>query len=230
MKTLLKVSLILILSLILLFGCSKEKEAEIVESSMKQLNSPNQGDKIAVFDTDMGIFKIVLYDRLAPKAVENFITHANNNYYDGLSFHRVIEDFLIQSGDPTNTGSGGDSASMVPFENEYSEDLHNFKGAVGMAAFEKNQNKSQFYIIAGGDISEEMINNMKIAGYSQDIVDAYIEVGGRPTLDYNYTVFGQVYEGMDVVLEINKVKVGSDNRPEKEVLIKSVTIDTFFPE
>ena len=79
------------------------------EKKYVQLSEPNNGDPIAVIKTSMGDITVRLFPQYAPKAVENFTTHAKNGYYDGVIFHRVIENFMIQSGDPTGTGTGGES-------------------------------------------------------------------------------------------------------------------------
>ncbi len=228
MKRTLALFLILLMVLTLFSGCKKKAEEQPQFSSSEiQLKGPSVGDTIAVFETNLGIFKAVLYPQFAPKAVDNFTTHAKNGYYNNSTFHRVIADFLIQGGDPTNTGSGGDSIWMLPFENEYSESLHHYRGTLGMASFEKDQNRSQFYVIKGGEITDEMINAMKQAEYPQGVIDSYREVGGRPTMDYNYTIFGQVYDGLDILDAISILEVREDNRPKEEVIIKSITIDTY---
>lgn len=101
----------------------------------------------AVIETDMGSITIRLFPQFAPKAVENFTTHAKNGYYDGLTFHRVIEDFMIQGGDPAGNGTGGESIWKAPFEDEFTDVLHNFRGALSMANSGANTNGSQFFIV-----------------------------------------------------------------------------------
>lgn len=101
----------------------------------------------AVIKTTMGDVTVRLYPREAPKAVENFITHAKNGYYDGITFHRIIKDFMIQGGDPTATGRGGESIWGGSFEDEFSPQLHNFRGALSMANGGANTNGSQFFIV-----------------------------------------------------------------------------------
>ena len=209
-------------------GCKKKMDIPEITSSEMQLRGPSPGDTIAIFDTNLGVFKAVLYPEFAPRAVENFTTHARDKYYDGVTFHRVIQDFVVQSGDPTHTGSGGDSIWMIPFENEVSEELHHYRGALGMANAGPDQNKSQFYVVAGGRITEDAVSAMKNSGWTQSVVDAYSKEGGQPGLDYHYTVFGQVYDGLDIIDAIAAVKVNSkDNRPLEDVLVNSITIDTY---
>ena len=100
---------------------------------MYQLEKCEKGDKIATVKTNMGEIKIRLFPKYAPKAVENFVTHAQNGYYNGLIFHRVIENFMIQGGDPNGNGTGGKSIWGEPFEDEFTPELHNLRGALSMA-------------------------------------------------------------------------------------------------
>ena len=102
---------------------------------------------LAVMHTNHGDISIRLYPEVAPKTVENFVTHAKQGYYDGLIFHRVIKDFMIQGGDPTGTGAGGESIWGGKFEDECSQELHNFRGALSMANAGPNTNGSQFFIV-----------------------------------------------------------------------------------
>ena len=228
MKRCLTVFLAFLLIITLSAGCKKKQDnVEQHVSTELQLQSPSIGDTIAIFDTSLGVFKAVLYPQFAPKAVENFVTLSRNGYYNGSTFHRVILDFIIQGGDPTYTGSGGDSIWMLPFEDELTESLHHYRGALCMVNEGKNTNRSQFFVVKGGSITEELINKMKSAGYSQGVIDAYREVGGRPTMDFKYTIFGQIYDGMDIVDEINIAKTHEDNRPVKDIIINSIVIDTY---
>src|SRR5574344_610902 len=102
---------------------------------------------VAVMHTGMGDITLRLYPEVAPKTVENFVTHAKNGYYNGLTFHRVIREFMVQGGDPTGTGAGGESIWGAPFEDECSQELHNFRGALSMANAGPNTNGSQFFIV-----------------------------------------------------------------------------------
>lgn len=111
-----------------------------------QLESPLEGDQIAIMHTSMGDISIRLFPDAAPKAVENFITHAKEGYYDGLTFHRVINNFMIQGGDPKGDGTGGESIYGEPFDDEFSNKLFNLRGALSMANSGSNTNGSQFFI------------------------------------------------------------------------------------
>ena len=101
----------------------------------------------AIMHTNMGDITIQLYPEVAPKTVENFVTLAKKGYYNGLIFHRIIKDFMIQGGDPTGTGGGGESIYGAKFEDECSRELHNFRGALSMANAGPNTNGSQFFIV-----------------------------------------------------------------------------------
>ncbi|MCL1830771.1 MAG: peptidylprolyl isomerase [Oscillospiraceae bacterium] len=228
MRKVIAILFITLMIITFMVGCKKsDSELEIHTSPELQLRLPAVGDTIVVFDTSMGVFKAVLYPQYTPKSVDNFVTLAKNGYYNESTFHRVITEFIIQGGDPTYTGSGGDSKWMLPFEDEFTDDLHHYRGALCMVNTGKNTNKSQFFIVTGGEINEELINKMKSAGYSGSVIDAYREVGGRPTLDYNYTIFGQVYDGLDIIDAINAVQTNDDNRPKEDIVINSIVVDVY---
>ena len=114
---------------------------------LKQFEEPQPGEEIAIIKTNMGDITVRFFKDEAPKAVENFITHAKEGYYDGLTFHRVINDFMIQGGDPKGDGTGGESIWGTEFEDEFSDNLHNFRGALSMANAGTNTNGSQFFIV-----------------------------------------------------------------------------------
>ncbi len=131
---------------------------------MYQLEKPQKGDKIATMTTNMGEIKIKLFPEYAPKAVENFVTHAKEGYYNGLIFHRVIKDFMIQGGDPNGTGMGGESIWGDPFEDEFTPELHNLRGALSMANAGPGTNGSQFFIVEAPEVSEDMLEQMRKVG------------------------------------------------------------------
>ncbi len=197
---------------------------------MKQLEAPKAGETLAVLKTNMGDIKIRLFADLAPKAVENFKTHAENGYYNGLIFHRVINDFMIQGGDPTGSGMGGESIWGEPFEDEFTPELHNLRGALSMANAGPNTNGSQFFIVQAKNVTNDMIDQLETAPeelFPTDIVRAYERDGGTPWLDYKHTVFGQVTDGMDVVDRIAAVKVDFfQNKPLEDVIIETVEFET----
>nr|WP_185762597.1 peptidylprolyl isomerase [Bacillus methanolicus] len=174
-------------------------------------------------ETSMGAIKIKLFPEYAPKTVENFITHSENGYYNGLIFHRVIKDFMIQGGDPKGNGTGGESIYGHPFEDEFSDRLFNIRGALSMANAGPNTNGSQFFIVQNSSVDPGLKSQMEQAGYPKEIIEAY-ENGGTPWLDFRHTVFGQVIEGMDVVDKIANTPTGPNDKPKEDVVIEKITV------
>lgn len=191
-----------------------------------QTSNPKSGDSVAVMHTNKGDISIKLFPEYAPKAVENFTTHAKNGYYDGLIFHRVIKDFMIQGGDPLGSGIGGESIWGKAFEDEFTPALHNLRGALSMANSGPNTNGSQFFIVQADSAPAQMLAQMKQIpdSYPEECVEDYAAMGGTPWLDFRHTVFGQVFEGLDVVDAIANVTVGSADKPIEDVVINSITI------
>lgn len=195
--------------------------------SFNQTDQPQKGEQVAVMNTNKGVIKIRLFGDKAPKTVENFTTHAKNGYYNGLKFHRVIKDFMIQGGDPLGNGMGGESIWGQSFEDEFDPYLHNLRGALSMANAGPNTNGSQFFIVQSGDVPTRLIPQMKELidrGFPQEIIDGYEKLGGTPWLDFKHTVFGQVFEGMDVVDAIAAVETDERDMPLEDVLIESIEI------
>ena len=150
--------------------------------------------KKAVIKTNRGDMTFVLLDEAAPKAVENFITHAKNGYYDGLIFHRVIQDFMIQGGDPTGTGMGGPGYKI---DDEFGEGLkHDDEGILSMANAGPNTGGSQFFIT----------------------------LAPTPWLNGHHAIFGKVVDGMDVVRLIGVVPTDFRDRPKEDVIMEKVEV------
>jgi len=181
-------------------------------------------ERLVEMDTTMGTIKIKLFPEYAPKAVENFIKHSEDGYYNGLIFHRVIKEFMIQGGDPNGNGTGGESIWGAPFEDEFSNNLFNIRGALSMANSGANTNGSQFFIVQNTKLDPSMKAEMENTGYPKEIIDAYDKNGGSPWLDQHYTVFGQVIEGMDVVDKIAETPVDSKDKPKKDVKIEQIKV------
>ncbi len=195
--------------------------------SCLQLEPVKSGDTVAVMHTTMGDIEIKLFPENAPKTVENFTTHAKNDYYNGIIFHRVIKDFMIQGGDPTGTGMGGKSIWGNSFEDEFDPQLHNLRGALCMANAGPNTNGSQFFIVQAKEVPSNMLDQMKDLadnGFPPEITEAYAEMGGTPWLDFRHTVFGQVVSGMDVVDAIAETQVGANDKPVTDVVINGIDI------
>ena len=182
----------------------------------------------AIMHTNMGDITIQLYPEVAPKTVENFVTLAKKGYYNGLIFHRVIKDFMIQGGDPTGTGAGGESIYGAKFEDECSQELHNFRGALSMANAGPNTNGSQFFIVQAKSVDDNLLSQMEQIGermFPKQTIEDYKAVGGTPWLDFKHSVFGQVYEGMDVVDEIAARRVDMLDKPFDDVVIEKIDIE-----
>ncbi len=180
----------------------------------------------AVIHTNLGDIKVKLFKDKAPKAVENFITHSKNGYYNNVVFHRVIKDFMIQGGDPTATGCGGESIWGSSFEDEFDKDLHNIYGALSMANSGPNTNGSQFFIVVANSIPEgleEQMLELKHA-FPEECIEDYKNLGGTPWLDYKHTVFGQVTEGMDTAVKISKADTDGSDKPLNDITILGIDI------
>lgn len=199
----------------------------------KQMAMPNVGDTVATFHVkNFGDIKVKFFADVAPKAVENFVTHAKNGYYNGLTFHRVMEEFMIQGGDPEGNGTGGESIWGTGFGTELDESLVPYRGALCMAMSSlPNSIGSQFFIVQA-NYSEQMESSMKKAGYPSGLLEQYKDYGGYLSLYMNYTVFGQVYEGIEVVDKITQVEknissTGEESVPVEDVIIESIEVSTY---
>lgn len=196
---------------------------------MINFREPKAGDTIVTMHTNFGDVKFLMFPEVAPKTVENFTTHAKESYYDGLIFHRVIDGFMIQGGDPTGTGRGGESIWGDAFEDEFSPEAHNFRGALSMANAGPDTNGSQFFIVQAGPVDERMFP-MLARQYGvkldEETKAKYAELGGTPWLDNHHTVFGQVIEGMNVVDTIASQPVGYQDKPVKDIVIEKMTVET----
>ncbi len=218
------------------------------KSVILQEGLPASGEEIAIVKTSMGDIKLRFYPEEAPLAVENFKELAKSGYYDGIIFHRVIDNFMIQGGDPTGTGSGGESFFGGKFEDEISPNLHFFRGALAMANAGPNTNGSQFFIVqnpvvdtfaidsvrgaieeANGELFPIMIGDevYELAEmFPDNILEYYVEQGGYIGLEYvfggQYTIFGQAFEGLDIVDAIAKVDTNTSDKPLEDIVIESI--------
>lgn len=203
---------------------NESKTEKKTEPKLVQLDDKvEKGQPVATIETTEGTVKIILFPKEAPKAVENFVTHAKDGYYDGLLFHRVIDNFMIQSGDPKGDGTGGESIWKKPFKNEISNNLYHFRGALAMANAGPDTNGSQFYIVQNKFLTADQIKNDSIQ-YTDSVKEAYEKLKGVPSLDGSYTVFGQTIEGLDIVDKIAETEVGANDKPEKDIKIKTIKI------
>ena len=251
-KSILKSSFfMLITSILTLSGCSnKNLNAQVNKKVGYQLELPQHNEEIAIVTSSMGQFKLRFFPEAAPKAVENFKTHSKNGYYNGMIFHRVIKNFMIQSGDPNQNGTGGKSIWGQPFEDEFSDKLFNITGAVSMANSGKNTNGSQFFINQGGkdafggwDYIQQIYDKYKdnprasiidMSKITAEIKDLYNNNGGNPHLDgaFNthnngHTVFAQVFDGIEVINKIASVEKDEKDKPLNDVVIEKIEIIKF---
>ena len=148
--------------------------------------------QVVVLETNKGDIQLQLYSDRAPKAVENFVTHVENGYYDGVIFHRVIKNFMIQGGDPTGTGRGGESIWGEPFEDEFTPNLvFDRDGLLAMANSGRNTNSSQFFITTAP----------------------------TPWLNGQHTIFGEVVGGYETLRKIENTEVSRGDRPVRDQVI-----------
>ncbi|HCN61232.1 MULTISPECIES: peptidylprolyl isomerase [Mammaliicoccus] len=183
-----------------------------------------EGERVVEIKTTKGNMTFKLFPELAPKTVENFIGLAEKKYYDGIIFHRVINDFMVQGGDPTGTGMGGESIYGSAFEDEFSLQAFNLYGALSMANAGPNTNGSQFFIVQMKEVPANMLSQLKDGGWPEEIVDRYAEKGGTPWLDQKHSVFGHIVKGEDILEEIANVKVGANDKPAEDIVIETIDI------
>jgi len=194
------VLLMLSASVLLIAGCSggsgtptpSEKPAPKTEDKKPGTPVKNQ---IARVETTLGTIRIELFEDKAPVTTKNFIDLINKGFYDGVIFHRVIDGFMIQGGDPTGTGRGGPGYKIA---DEFHPSLkHDDAGILSMANSGPNTGGSQFFIT----------------------------LGPTPHLNNRHAVFGKVVEGLDIVKAIGKTATGAGDRPLKEMAMKKVTLE-----
>lgn len=176
-------------------GCSQGEINDEVRTPPKELPIAT------IVVKNYGTIEAELYPHIAPNTVNNFISLANSNFYDGLTFHRVIKDFMIQGGDPNNNGSGGPGYTIKGefTKNKFKNDLKHTEGVLSMARSQnKNSGGSQFFIMTKDS----------------------------PHLDGQYAAFGKVIKGIDIVHEIENTKTGNNDKPEKDIIIESIKVDT----
>lgn len=209
--------------------------APVAEGVIHNFEPVQAGEKIAVIKVkDHGEIKIKLFPEQAQLGVENFTGLIEMNYYDELIFHRIIPNFMNQGGDPKGTGTGGNSIWGNRFDGGIPKGLYHFTGAVAYAnSGSTDSDGSQFYIVNTPDgymqntCEELMEYDSTRYSWPQNVIDMYHEKGGVPFLDGGYTVFGQVFEGIDVVREIAQVETNDSDKPLTPVVMESVRIVEF---
>ena len=195
----------------------------------------------ATIHTNYGDIVVDLFGNHAPLTVENFIGLAdgskewkhprsgevmNTPLYKDVVFHRIIKDFMIQGGDPTGTGMGGESIYGESFEDEFSEELYNIRGALSMANAGPNTNGSQFFIVQNQHLPYSK-KEIARGGWPEAIAEIYAEEGGTPHLDRRHTVFGQLMDeaSYQVLDTIAAVETGAMDKPKENVVMESIDIE-----
>ena len=198
-----------------------EKELHLPQVDIETVDGP-----IATIKTNHGDLRIKLFPEQAPKTVANFIALSKDGYYDGVIFHRIIKDFMIQGGDPTGTGMGGESIYGESFEDEFSEELYNIRGALSMANAGPNTNGSQFFIVQNQHLPYSK-KEIARGGWPEPIAEIYAEQGGTPHLDGRHTVFGQLADeaSYEVLDAIAGVETGAMDKPVEDVVIETIEIE-----
>ena len=194
----------------------------------KQLAMPEKGETIAIMHVKgYGEMHMKFFEDVAPKAVENFVTHAKEGYYDGLTFHRVINEFMIQGGDPEGTGMGGESIWGQGFGVELHPSLVPYRGSLCMAMSSlPNSIGSQFFITQA-HYDKNMSDMLAYYGYPTKLLEEYKNHGGYLSLYLQYTVFGQVYQGIEIIDQIAAVATNGDDKPLEDVIIEKIEIKTY---
>ena len=203
------------------------EEFGLVEKQLHfpQVDLENVEGPVAIIKTNHGDMKMKLFPEHAPKTVANFVALAKDGYYDGIIFHRIIPEFMIQGGDPTGTGMGGQSIYGDSFEDEFSEELYNVRGALSMANAGPNTNGSQFFIVQNSKIPYAQ-KELERGGWPKPIAELYAAKGGTPHLDRRHTVFGQIMDDASykVLDEIANVETGAQDRPVEDVVIETIEV------
>ena len=215
-----------------LSGCSR-KQVTLDEKPVLNYTAPAQGDQIVrITIRDYGDITVRLFPELLPEACENFIGLTEQGYYDELIFHRVMENFMIQGGDPKGDGTGGESIWGDKFNGGYDEQLIHVPGALAYAnSAGTSTDGSQFYIVTGDAMDEEKIGKISEAGgiyFTAEAKELYCQYGGAPWLDGgSYTVFGQVIDGLDVAFAVSHTATDSNDKPKKAVYIEKMTVEQY---
>ena len=198
-----------------------EKELHFPQVDIEAVEGP-----LATIKTNHGDMRVKLFPDHAPKTVANFIALSKDGYYDGVIFHRIIKDFMIQGGDPTGTGMGGESIYGESFEDEFSEELYNVRGALSMANAGPNTNGSQFFIVQNQHLPYSK-KEIARGGWPEPIAEIYAEQGGTPHLDRRHTVFGQLADeaSYEVLDAIASVETGAMDKPVEDVVIQTIEIE-----
>lgn len=241
------------LTIILLYFSAKRQENDryivIDPDTMKliQLEAPKEGDPIAIVDTTLGEFRFVLYPEQSPNAVKNFTELAESGYYDGTYVYNSESGVYASAGSKQKDGELSEDcdSSRELIERELDQDLWPFRGAVCMLNTSKEStfkqklmgggkffNGSRFALVNSIEFTDELRQELLDASQSQELGEAFLEVGGVPNFSQQMTIIGQTYEGLDVIDAITNVEVRNDGHnkaPVDDIIINSIKIDSYSP-
>ncbi len=188
-----------------------DKGVDVSDVKLYQLDKPKRGEQVCIMTTDAGVIKMRLFPEKAPLAVKNWIELSKQGFYNGRDFYRVIKGFVIQSGSIDGNSDENTTIYNSLYENEVSSELHNFNGALCLANGGPHTNGNQFYIVQSSAVRNEEV--LPLLSLPENVKAKYKEVGGIPELDGRYTVFGQVYEGLDIVEKIASQETDAEDAP-----------------
>lgn len=194
-----------------------------------QFETPADDAPVAHVATSMGDVWFVLYPDEAPVACENFMTLAEQGWYDGTEFFRIEPKTACIAGSKTTDGNTPTTIyNEEKFENEYTMNVWPFAGAVGTISNEDGKSDSRFFLIGDIPITDEYRSAMEQYGFPESVREKFDEVGGVPPFTQRYTIFGQIVKGMDVVDAINALETNDDQYPTGDpVVIESITLTTY---
>ncbi len=228
-KVIKKLLAFMLCTMLFIFTGCENKYVKLENVDIANFTQPIADEEIAVITVkDYGDIKIKLFPEQCPKGVENFKRLINElQYYDGVKFHHVIKNFMIQTGDPNGNGSGGKSIWGEGFQQEISNELRHFNGAVSYATATDKLNGSQFFIVACND--ENDFKALADSGlyFPENVIEEYAVKGGYPTLDGDYQVFGQVFEGLDICFKISEVETDENDIPLEDIVIEKAVITEY---
>ena len=232
-----RIALCLLAAVFLLTGCMSSDAVPIDESEIHfvQFDEIKEGSEIAIITTSAGTIKMVLFPEEAPNTVEHFKKLVNDGYFTNMRIFAQAEEHTIISGAEDEMGVLGKllTEDEKPIQCETTPNLWHFSGAVSVLGYQENRfsqdyvSDSRFFIIGNVEPTTQMVNNMEEYGYPMKVINAYKEHGGYPQYTGAYTVFAQVYEGLDVVDALSVMKTTGDYKELADVVIEKIELSTY---
>jgi peptidyl-prolyl cis-trans isomerase B (cyclophilin B) len=225
MKKICIILMVIIIGMVAFSGCQKE---------INQLAKPMVGDTIAeIVVRDYGSIYFKLFDTAAPKAVENFVTLSKEGFYNGQTFYRIIKDSILETGDSSAMQDEGKSIWGEAFKDEFNPYLQPYHGALCMSNVGPDTNKSQFFIVSASQTyNKEVLKQIELnydIKFNKKAKELFGKIGGAPWFYKLNTVFGQVYDGFEVIDKISEVEKTDEERgiPATEVIIDEIKISKY---